>query len=205
MYSSNVAFKFKISFFQRFLNFCYDKNKGIVYSNNLQVFEKLKISKETIVEINLIDQRKEKTKENASNESSNIFQITLLEEQQKKLLNEQEKLIIDVNKLLEQHKENIDSRKETSSAIEVLKNSVIFLNKKNKEFKDSTNNLEAKFDAMLDILADMNVNSKQCVNMSETGITLEKIWNSTNNKETAAILSIMHMIRKSMEDKGARF
>lgn len=205
MYSSNVGFKFKVSFFQRFLNFCYDKNKGIVYSNNLQVFEKLKISKETIVEINLIDQRKEKTKENASNESSNIFQITLLEEQQKKLLNEQEKLIIDVNKLLEQHKENIDSRKETSSAIEVLKNSVIFLNKKNKEFKDSTNNLEAKFDAMLDILADMNVNSKQCVNMSETGITLEKIWNSTNNKETAAILSIMHMIRKSMEDKGARF
>ncbi|MDD5650246.1 MAG: hypothetical protein PHF86_07520 [Candidatus Nanoarchaeia archaeon] len=205
MYSSNVGFKFKVSFFQRFLNFCYDKNKGIVYSNNLQVFEKLKISKETIVEINLIDQKKEKTKENVSNESSNILQISLLEEQQKKLLNEQEKLIIDVNKLLEQHKENIDSRKETSSAIEVLKNSVIFLNKKNKEFKDSTNNLEAKFDAMLDILADMNVNSKQCVNMSETGITLEKIWNSTNNKETAAILSIMHMIRKSMEDKGARF
>lgn len=216
MYSCKVGSNFKFGFFKRSLNFCYDKTKGIVYSNDLKTLEQLGIKKELIsdayfssTEGQEISKLQKNYEELKIHQDQNIETINKLTKDVEKLLKDKQQLektlkdIIDFQQdIIIQEEDKDTQRIEIES---VLKNSIGILNRKIKETNETLEETNLKFEAMIELLAEQASNSKQSVNIMSQGITVEKIWNSTKNKNDAAILSIMYMMKKSLEEKGTRF
>ena len=44
LYSCNVGHEFSFGFFQKSLNCCYDKDKGVLYTDDIKNFEKLDLN-----------------------------------------------------------------------------------------------------------------------------------------------------------------
>jgi hypothetical protein len=87
--------------------------------------------------------------------------------------------------------------------INTLKSSIGILNKK---IKESTETTSKKIEAIIELISEKNHSqSKQWPEVLKKYMSLDKIWNSMDNKSEAAILSIMFMIKKALEEKGTRF
>jgi len=203
-----VGTDFKVSFFKRFLNFYYDKVEGIIYCSDLVTLEKLGIDKQIIKNV-YVDKKIDVV--NTENENK----INTENDNKIELLNKQVLMLIDNNKKLESilkclvdyQKELLeqddDKEKYLIEKHEVFKNSIVILSKKIKKIDSDVENLNVRFEAIIDLFSDEIMNNK--INIFSSGITIEKIWNATKNKKDAAVLCIMHMIKKTLEDKGTRF
>lgn len=216
MYSCNVGTKFKIGFFKQFLNFCYDREKGVLYADDLRTLEDLNISKNLIAETHL---KEHETLEITKLEQSlklileqcedNFNKMKELEERTQILEKEKVTLERTIKNLIEYLKDVLSQQEkfeqEQEEVASILKNSIGILNKKIKSSNESVENLGIRFEAILEIVSEQIASSKQVVNVMGPHMSIEKIWNSMENKETAAVLSIMYMMKKFLEDKGTRF
>ncbi len=212
MYSYKVGTSFKIGFFKKHLNFCYDKHSGIIYSSDLKTLEELGLSKQQIAEAYLsghegqeISNLKKTVEELVEKQTENQKTIEELVKKNEKIVLFEDAL----KELVEYHKDlevQVDE-KETQSeeALKILKNSISILNKKIKDSNESIENVNIRTEAIIELLSEQAMNSKQTLNLLSPGITVEKIWNSMRNKNDAAVLSIMYMMKKFLEDKGTRF
>jgi hypothetical protein len=232
MFSCKVGKEFKIGFFKRNLNFCFDEESGTIYCNDLNTIEKLGIDKATAevvssikkeekitylseTQIRLIckviaqeevkkiqDKIQETNKSNVLEDSSKS-QIEILE----KKVNLIERTLNEIVKFQEENQALFEDKDaQADNDFKVLKNSVGLLNKKIKDANESIESLMFKFEAIIELLSDQAArNNDQFPNVLKNGITVEKIWNSTKDKHTAALLSIMVMMKRELEEKGLRF
>lgn len=212
MYSCKVGSNFKIGFFKKYLNFCYDKHVGVLYASDLKTFEELGLTKQQIADAYV----KGHEGEEISNIKSMIEQLKKKqqesEETTKELVKKIEKVVSceSMLKQLVEYQSDLEIQLEekdtqTDEALGVLKNSVAILNKKIKESNESLENARIRTEAIIELLSEQAMNSKQTINLLSPGVTVEKIWNSMQNKNNAAVLSIMYMMKKFLEDKGTRF
>lgn len=228
MYSCNVGQDFKISFLKRSLNFCYDQNEGVIYTSDLETLEKLGVNRGKInevfkrqdenvdvehnkfitkdeVEKNLVDLTKQLVA-NFNDRISFVEEKLLIKIETLK----KEKVLLEqtIRELVDFYKETIDVDEEKQNNQEkissTLKNSVGILNKKIKETNETIENLKVRFEAILDLLSEHSAKTGQFPNVFKSGITIEKIWNSVQDKNSAAVLSIMLMMKKALEEKGMR-
>jgi len=230
MFSAQVGTDFKISFLKRSLNFCYDQQNGTIHAVDLETFEKLGVNKDLVYDCvaediknddKVIDTDKEQ-KENALQVQVDAFEQQVcvdledlqesliiqkkknssLQQSFKEVVEYQQELIELIEDKEEQQTKIITGQQET---INILKNSISILNKKIKESTETTNK---KFEAVLELLSEKalekNEKVKQWPEVLRKNITLDKIWNSMDNKSEAAILSIMFMLKKAIEEKGTR-
>ena len=216
MFKSQVGKDFKINFFDKKLNFCYDKENGFIYSDSIETFEKLKIDNSLIEEIELKTIKKEIIIENKITEESikDIFEKMYKEKEKK--LNEKLKLIVNkqnefqkiLSDFLDFQNDQQELQNENNNTLEILKNSVGILNKKIKENNEKNKNLSIKFEAILEILSEIvsksKNNTEQFLDITKSNITLEKIKNGSKDEVTFGILTIALMIKRMMEDKGIR-
>ena len=215
MYSCKVGPDFKVKFFKRSLNFCYDKSKGIIYADDLITLERLGISKDRISdaylsgtegqELSNLKKICEELKE-AQLKSEKTIEFLKLQletiDDNVKVLNKTSKDIVEYQQeFVEQEEEESTQQEETNR---ILKNSIGILNKKIKESNESIENVGIRFEAIIELLAEQAAN-KQTFNIMGSNVSVDKIWNATKNKNDAAVLSIMYMMKKFMEDKGTRF
>jgi ribosomal protein S17E len=222
MYSCTVGSDFKIGFFKRSLNFCYDKQEGIIYSSNLTTLSKLGIKKDKIdvafdekqsiplktevinseIVKAICNEMIEKNNENINQQFEENEQTT--NEKIDNLRKEKVLLELTIKELVEVYQELIeideDQDKTNSQTFTTLKSSIGLLNKKIKESKETVDGMKLRFESTLQMLAKSN----NLPNVFANGITVEKIWSSIDDKNTAATLSIMLMIKKYLEQKGNR-
>lgn len=216
MYSCKVGTNFKVGFFKRSLNFCYDRVNGIIHTSDLLIFEHLGISKKTIADAYLsetqsqeVSSLKQTCEDLCISNEKNEKIISLLKKQLnvvtdnvKKLENSSKEINECQKDFIEQEEEKIVHQEQTDG---VLKNSIGILNKKIKDSNEAIENIAIRFEAIIELISEQINNSKQTVNIMAPNISVEKIWNSMQNKNDAAILAIMYMMKKSLEDKGTRF
>jgi len=197
-----VGSDFKINFFKRSLNFCYEKNKGIIFSDDLKVLDKLGIDKALIEETYL--EKNEVFNELIISQQKNKEKIENLEAQIKKLFKDKSLLGQITKEIVNYQKETQiqEEEKETqqNEIVKILKTSTGILNKKYREINETIEVLKIKMETIME-----SIDSKQSVNIFGPGVTVEHIWNSMKDKNTAAILSIMFMMKKFFEGKGLRF
>jgi hypothetical protein len=123
---------------------------------------------------------------------------------------EKEKVLLErtIRELVDFYKEGMEvedeKEKNQNESFSTVKNSIGILNKKIKDSNESIQNLKIRFEAVLDILSEHSAKTGQLPNILKNGITLEKIWSSVQDKKSAAILSIMLMMKKALEEKGMR-
>jgi hypothetical protein len=225
-----VGTDYKISFLKRSLNFCYDQKDGVIYASDLDTLEKLGVDKEFISETYVNQKTPQEIIEkveseefctlnkvieiatNTSIEASNRARFEV-EKQLDKLANDKVLLERIIKELVEVQKEQneFEQEKERISADTslTLKNSIGLLNKKIKETNEKVENLSLRFEAIVELLSEQasksNSQSIQLPNIMKNGITVERIWSSSQDKQAAAILSIMFMMKKVLEEKGMRF
>jgi predicted RNase H-like nuclease (RuvC/YqgF family) len=186
-----VGTNFKIGFFKRSLSFCYDQKEGIVYSSDLAILNKLKVDKSKIIEIDTCRTTIEKVEKD-------VDQL------------KREKVLLErtINELVEFYKEllQISDEKENNQNVmfSTLKNSIGILNKKIKEESSSIENMNLRLEAVIEMLSEHAARSGQLPNVFRNDMTLEKIWNTIQDKNSAAVFSIMFMVKKALEDKGLR-
>lgn len=216
MFKSQVGKEFKINFFAKKLNFCYDKENGFIYSDNIETLKKLKIDISLIEKINPETVKKEIIIENKISEETikDFFEKNYKEKENK--LNEEIKLLNNkqndlqkiLNNFLEFQKDQQELENENDKTLEILKNSIGILNKKIKENNEKNQNLTIKFEAVLEIMAELisksKNNSDQFLDITKSNITLEKIKNSSKDEVTFGILTIALMVKRMMEEKGMR-
>lgn len=207
MYLCKVGSDFKVNFFKRFLNFYYNKVDGTIYCEDLSTLEKLGIDKE-IIKNAYVERKNVVVNIDNKLENDNEKKIELLNKQvlilavnNKKLKNILKHLVDCQKELFEEYN---DKEKDIAEKDVIFKSSIEILSKKIKKIDSNIENLNIRFEAIIDLFSDEIENNKN-FNIFGSGITIEKIWNSTKNKKDASILCIMHMIRKTLEDKGTRF
>jgi chromosome segregation ATPase len=216
------------------LNFCYDQKEGIVYSSDLETLEKLGIEREkisdSISQIKELQEQIEKDKEKQPEYlTSAIVQgicYEMIQEQTKKILeqflksekslkqeidklkNDKVSLERTISELVEFYQEMIEANevdeKNNIAGMSTLKNSIGLLNKKIKDSNETIENLGIRFEAVLEMPSEQIAKTGELPNVMKTGMTLERIWSSVKDKNSAAILSIMFMMKKGLEDKGLR-
>lgn len=199
MYTCKVGTGFKIGFFKRFLNFCYDRKKGEIYSSDLFVLQKLGIERDKILEC-LSDVVKPKV-EKVENEAEK--RILALEQNFKDLRKEKVLLEQTIRELVDFNKELLEIDDE-NEALTTVKSSIGILNRKIKQSNETLDSLKERFEVLVEMFSEHSSKTDQLPNVLRTGMTLERIWNSVGNKNSAAILSIMYMMKKALEEKGTR-
>jgi len=237
MYACKVGNNFKIDFFKRSLNFCYDKTQGIIYSSDLDVLQKLRIDSNlienfsteekaelkidqadlkiepktelikyadeliTIERVNLtahkiVEEAIEKNNKDLRSELDNLKKKNFLVEQ---TIKELTSICQDLSEC------NDENQTKQESLNETVKNSIGILNKKIKDTNATIENSNTRVDVIIEMLTEQIESDKKIPNILKNGISIEKIWNSNLNKSTAAMLSIMVMIKKTLEEKGMKF
>lgn len=212
MFSCNVGVKFKIPYFKRSLNFCFDQTKGIIYSNDLATLEKLGVNKNLIAEAYLTGDVISKIKNSCEQleilQKKNQEEIDTLKKDNQNLKQEKQELKRVVEEIIEFHKEfeiqNNEKEIKDEETEKILKNSIAILNRKNKETNESIENVSVRLEALIELLSEQIKDSKKMSDIMVPGMTVDRIWNSLKNKNDAAILSIMYMMKKHFEDKGTR-
>lgn len=239
MYSYNVGKDFSFGFLKKInSNCCYDKEKGILYSNDLKNFSNLGINLEddkvshleTVAEYKenpLEDQQKDEIPEVKQEVKQETLatgtlgqRISKLEEIQKEnleyfaekdyILNTKInaietllKQIVEIQTEDNEIKQQDDIEK--NNKVEVLKNSVGVLNKKIKSSNEEIKTINSKFEALIEIISENKSQDSQLpgfATMSE--MKLSRIWNTITDKNSAALISIMLMFKKMLEDKGLK-
>jgi len=212
MFSCNVGTKFKVNYFKRSLNFCYDQVQGIIFSNDLLTLEKLGVDKKLISEAYLsgdvISKIKTTCDELGVVQKQNQKTIESLVEKVETLKKEKQELQKIVNQIVDFHKDfETENEKKELQDVETqntFRSSIAILNKKNKETNQSIENVSVRLEALIELLSEQIKDSKQMSDIMVPGITVDRIWNSLKNKNDAAILAIMYMMKKHFEDKGTR-
>jgi len=222
MYSCEVEPDFKIGFFKKFLNFCYDEKTCTVYADNLEVLKKLKVNEKTIRKAFCKTDEELETKhieflsvadvKNVCDKKIQEFEekkqkpIEELEEQLKRNLEQNNVLKKSLTEIVRFQEDYLDEQEdkelEIENTIEKLKNSIGLLNKKIKESNSEISNLNVKVEAIIDILSEKN--EDEIPNVISKNLSMEKIWDLVKDKNTAATLSIMLMMKKVLEEKGMR-
>jgi hypothetical protein len=219
MYSCQVGTNFRVGFFKRFLNFCHDKKNNLVYCEDLKTIDKLGIEKSKILETCSNENKNEKIETEIKDVLLTGYTKKICREMIVKVENDLkreieqlkgQKVLLErtMNELVEFYKEllevNDQRQEEQEQLFSTLKNSVGILNRKIKEESVSVDNLNLRFEAVVEMLSEHAARSGQLPNVLRSGVTLEKIWNSIQDKNSAAVLSIMFMIKRALEDKGLR-
>ena len=133
---------------------------------------------------------------------------------QKQIVNlEETKTILhkSIKELLEYISEREDQQgqkqNEYDETLNTLKSSICILNKKSKETNEAIKDVNIKSEAIIQLISEQQdgIVREELPNVFKNGITIERIWNSTKDKSAAAILSIMLMLKKSLEEKGFRY
>jgi len=242
LYSCNVGHEFSFGFFQKSLNCCYDKDKGVLYTDDIKNFEKLDLNYHEEESKKFVSQQISELDTNKSmqhiasfyenvfaKQSANLNDLVndkLLQQEQKNLINtnmviakfknENEDLKIKYislksafEDLIQIQKENQDleeyEKKNQQSCIKTLKNSIGILNKKIKDSTEQIETLKSKFEALIDIVTEQKIIEEDLPSfLSMSNMSLKQLWSSIPNKNSAALMSIMLMGKKMLEDKGHR-
>jgi len=111
----------------------------------------------------------------------------------------------EVSDLNEEKNDEYDLKLETQQQIiETLKSSVGILNKKFKNLTDEIEDSKRRFDALLELFTEKMSTTKNIVNPLKSNVTLREIWTMIEDKNMAAMVSIMFMVKKMLEEKGVR-
>jgi predicted RNase H-like nuclease (RuvC/YqgF family) len=237
MFTCKVGNDFKINYFKRNLNFCYDQKNGIIYSDEVDTFIKLGIDRRTTLiedlneiklehfltkqEVEIICQKNieeiiKKSNKQLEKQQKDVENLKKEKEQLKQSVSEIVEVMQEVSSLIEEKQySEIESKTttdletlkiKTGTDLETLKNSVGLLNKKSKESKEEIKNLQNRFDAVLELISENVAKTGKMPNpMEDNNLTLRKIWNTVEDKNSASILSVMIMMKKALEDKGMKF
>jgi hypothetical protein len=233
LYSYEAGKDFSFGLFKKNPNCCFDKENGILYTDNIKNFEKLGLNsseikeekKESVFVKEIINDKQAEITEILQTCSELIEEkIKLQEEKKQKQLTEltaklyqENKELKDKYKILENiFKDLVDIQKENQeldtqeqikqqNLTETLKNSVGVLNKKIKNSNEEIENLKTKFEALIEIVTEQRVKQTFLPNLATIEkMDLQKIWNIATDKNSAALLSIMLMVKKIFEEKGHR-
>jgi len=111
----------------------------------------------------------------------------------------------EVSDLNEEKNDEYDLKLQTQQQIiETLKTSVGILNKKFKNLTEEIEDSKRRFDALLELFTEKMSTTKNIVNPLKSNTTLREIWTMIEDKNMAAMVSIMFMVKKMLEEKGVR-
>ncbi len=158
-------------------NCIHDKNTGFLFFNDDEVVSKLKLNEDEMIHLQIEDRRSLLKKE----ETDKKF----LELEMK--VSDQEKEIKGFKDLLERKLKQIA---DFDRKVDVAGKEILQMKETLKTIFETTNQTVEE--------------QQQVFNIIETDTTLKEIWDNYTNKNSAALFCIMIMIKKYLEDKGAR-
>jgi len=174
----NVGKDFKLPFFGVKGEYIFDKNTGFLFFEEDAIIEKLQLVESNVINLKLDETTVSLKKDNQSDNKFSELELTL---------SDHKKCLEDLKK---QH-ENKDKI-------------INLLNKKLETVSQEILQMKELFKTVLEIKNETQDSQKQILNILDTEITLKQIWDNYTNKNSAALFCILIMIKKYLEDKGAR-
>jgi hypothetical protein len=231
LYCINVGkeYNLKVNLFKKIENCCYDKENGLLYSSDLNVFTKLRLNINEVVEVNQNNNEnlKKEIKQIQENYSLIIEDLAVLLKNQNKAFQQNADSKVKVEKVIFKNKEQIEALQKTMQEIleiqeekqqieetekleikesfETLKTSIGILNKKNKTTKQETEELQNKFESLIEIVAESKKQQEVSLDFDTLKhMDIKQIWKKFPNKGTAALISLMMLSKRELEEKGLR-
>ena len=173
-----VCKDFKLPFFGFKGECIFNKNIGYLLFEDDSIIERLQLKEDDVVNLKVEETRVLLKKDKEDDTKLSQFELRL---------NDQKKEIEDLTKLVNDREKSIN---DVEGKLDVVGQELLKL----KEiFKDVSNMMEETID-----------DQKQVLNMFDTNTTLKQIWDNYTNKNSAALFCILIMMKKYLEDKGAR-